>query len=212
METGILNTFFSPQDHVDVLRSGDERRLQSCGCASPFVRIEIMDESGAIMPPETPGEIVVQSDQTMLGYYKNPEETARISVNGWRRTGDIGFKDSEGWLFLVDRKRDMIISGGFNIFPAEIEKILIGHPAVQDCAVIGAPRADWGEAVTAVIELKPECSAEPDAIKIWARAHLSGHMTPKQIHIWPELPRSAAGKVLRRKVRDHFWQNAGRKI
>jgi acyl-CoA synthetase (AMP-forming)/AMP-acid ligase II len=211
-EAGTNITYFSPQDHVDILASGDERRLSSVGRATLFNRVEIMDDEGNLLPPETPGEIVMRGDQLMVGYYKNPEETAKADAFGWRHTGDIGFKDQDGWVFLVDRKRDMIITGGFNVFPAEVEKAVLAHPAVQECAVVGAPDDDWGEVVTAVVELKPGQSAEAGELLSFCRERLSGVKSPKSIHFWPELPRTPVGKVMRRKVREHFWQGRSRAI
>jgi len=211
-EIGPNATFFSPQDHAQVLAAGDERRLASCGRPTLFARVEVMDEQGALLPAETPGEIVIRSSAVMKGYYKNPEETARAGAHGWHHTGDIGFKDSDGWVYLVDRKRDLIISGGFNIFPSEIEKAVIAHPAVQDCAVIGVPHPEWGEAVKAVVELKPGAQVDPAELAGFCRARLAGYKAPKSFEIWSELPRSAAGKVLRRKVRERFWQGRERAI
>jgi acyl-CoA synthetase (AMP-forming)/AMP-acid ligase II len=211
-EAGTNITFFSPEDHVRVLASGDERRLASVGRATLFNRVEIMDDDGNLLPPETPGEIVMRGDQLMAGYYNNPQETARANAFGWRHTGDIGFKDAEGWLYLIDRKRDMIITGGFNVFPAEVEKVVVAHPAVQDCAVIGAPDAEWGEKVTAVVELKPGSSLDEAELLAFCRERLSGVATPKAMQVWPELPRSPVGKLLRRKVREPFWEGRERKI
>ncbi|MGH8229946.1 MAG: AMP-binding enzyme, partial [Steroidobacteraceae bacterium] len=211
-ELGPNTTFFSPEDHRAVLAAGDDRRLTSVGRPTLFARVEVMDESGALLGPETPGEIVVRTSAIMKGYYKNPEETARACAHGWHHTGDIGFKDRDGWVFLVDRKRDMLISGGFNMFPSEIEKAVVAHPAVQDCAVVGVPDADWGEAVKAVVELKPGSSVADGELAAFCRSRLASYKVPKSFEIWPELPRSAAGKVLRRKVRERFWQGNTRNI
>ena len=211
-ETGVNVTFFSPEDHVRVIESGDDRRLSSVGRATLFTQVEIMDDQGALLPPETSGEIVLRGDQLMKGYYNDPEETRRADAFGWRHTGDIGFKDADGWVFLVDRKRDLIVTGGFNVFPAEIEKVVVAHPAVQDCAVVGAPDPEWGEAVTAVIELKAGLEVDLAELLAFCRARLSGVKTPKAFEVWPELPRSPVGKVLRRKVREHFWQGRDRAI
>jgi acyl-CoA synthetase (AMP-forming)/AMP-acid ligase II len=211
-EAGINITYFSPEDHVKVLKSGDERRLSSVGRATLFTRVEIMDNDGNLLPPEEVGEIVMRGDQLMTGYYKNPEETDRANAFGWRHTGDLGFKDAEGWVFLVDRKRDMIITGGFNVFPAEIEKALLAHPAVQDCAVVGAPDAEWGERVTAVVELKAGEARDAEGLLAFARSRLNGVKAPKAVDFIDELPRSPAGKVLRRKVREPYWAGRERKI
>jgi acyl-CoA synthetase (AMP-forming)/AMP-acid ligase II len=211
-EAGTNVTFFSPEEHVQVIRSGDERRLASVGRPTLFNRVEIMDEQGNLLPPETPGEIVMRGDQLMAGYYNNPAETEAANAFGWRHTGDIGFKDADGWLFLIDRKRDVIVTGGFNVFPAEVEKVAAAHPAVQDCAVVGAPDEDWGERVTAVVELKPGAALEEADLLAFCRERLSGVKAPKAMEIWPELPRSPVGKLLRRKVRERFWEGRERKI
>lgn len=211
-ELGPNVTFFSPEDHRRVLASGDERRLASVGRPTLLARVEVMDDEGNLLPPQTHGEIVVRTSAVMKGYYKNSEETARASTHGWHHTGDVGFKDREGWVFLVDRKRDMLISGGFNLFPAEIEKAVVAHPAVQDCAVVGVPDTDWGEAVKAVVELKAGAHLEASELEAFCRGRLASFKVPKSFEFWPELPRSAAGKVLRRKVREHFWQGRARNI
>jgi acyl-CoA synthetase (AMP-forming)/AMP-acid ligase II len=211
-EIGPNATFFSPEEHRKVLASGDERRLASCGRPTLFARVEVMDEQGRLLAPETHGEIVVRSSAVMKGYYKNPDETARVSVHGWHHTGDIGFKDRDGWVYLIDRKRDMIISGGVNIFPSELEKAIVAHPAVQDCAVVGVPDPEWGEAVKAVMELKPGAAVEVAELAAFCRLRLASYKIPKSFEIWPELPRSVAGKVLRRKVRERFWQGRERLI
>ncbi len=211
-ELGPNVTFFSPEDHRRVLTSGDERRLTSVGRPTLLARVEVMDDNGNLLPPEEHGEIVVRTSAVMKGYYKNPEETARVSAHGWHHTGDIGFKDREGWVYLIDRKRDMLISGGFNIFPSEIEKAVVAHPAVQDCAVVGVPDDDWGEAVKAVVELKTGATVAPGELEAFCRARLASYKVPKSFELWPELPRSAAGKVLRRAVRARFWQGRARNI
>ena len=211
-ESGVNVTHLSPRDHVRILAGGDERRLTSVGRATLFNRVEIMDDEGALLPPEAVGEIVLRGDQLMSGYYNNPKETERADAFGWRHTGDMGFKDAEGWVFLVDRKRDMIISGGFNVFPAVVEKVLVTHPDVQDCAVVGTPDDEWGERVTAVVEAKAGRAIDPAEVMAFGRERLGGVNAPKQVLVWPELPRSPVGKVLRRKVREHFWQGRQRVI
>lgn len=211
-EIGVNATFFSPQDHVRAIAEGKERRLLSCGKATLFARVEIMDDEGNLLGPETPGEIVVRGNQVMKGYFKNPEETARAQAFGWHHTGDIGVKDEDGYVYLIDRKRDMIISGGFNIFPAEVEKALLAHPSVQDCSVVGVPDADWGESVRAVVELKPGHTLEAAEAIAFCKQRLSSFKVPKSVEFWPELPRSPVGKVLRRKIRAVFWQGHERVI
>ena len=144
---------------------------------------------------------MARGDLVSPGYYNNPEATAEARAFGWHHTGDIGVFDENGYLYVVDRKKDMVISGGFNIYPSEIEQVIWGHPAVQDCAVVGVPDADWGERLTAVIELKPGTSATADEIIEMCRKRFGSLKTPKQVEFWPTLPRSPVGKVLKKDVR-----------
>jgi acyl-CoA synthetase (AMP-forming)/AMP-acid ligase II len=138
--------------------------------------------------------------------------TAAVSQHGWHHTGDVGFKDEAGYVFIVDRKRDMIISGGFNVFSTEVEERVLAHPAVQDCAVIGVPDEKWGEAVKAVVELKPGAEATSDELIAHCRAALGGIKTPKSVEIWETLPRSPVGKVLKRAIRERFWTGRDRAV
>ena len=211
-ETGLNGTVFPPAEIAAAVAAGDERRLGSVGRAGPLFRVEIMDDDGRLLPPDTPGEIVMQSYQLFAGYYRNEAETLASRAHGWHHTGDIGIKDAEGYLYVVDRKKDMIISGGFNVYPAEVERVVVGHPAVQDCAVVGAPDADWGERVTAVVELMAGRSATAEEIMAYCRERLSGVKTPKAVDFVAELPRSPAGKVLRRKAREPYWAGRERQI
>jgi len=207
-EAPMLCTCLTPADH-DVL--GDparEKRLASCGRSTLLTEVAIMADDGRLLPPGEAGEIVVRGPLVMKEYYRNPEATAAASEHGWHHTSDIGYADPDGYIYIVDRKRDMIISGGFNVFPSEIEQVIWSHPAVQDCAVVGAPDEKWGEAVTACVELKPGQSVEPGELIALCRARLGPVKAPKAVEIWPALPRSAVGKVLKRKIREHFW--AGR--
>ncbi|MBN9007887.1 MAG: AMP-binding protein [Rhizobiales bacterium] len=135
-----------------------------------------------------------------------------MSQFGWHHTGDVGYRDENGFLYIVDRKRDLIISGGFNIAPSEIERVLWSHPSVGDCAVIGVPDERWGEAVKAVVELRPGQSASEDELRDFCRDRLGGMKTPKSIEFWPQLPRSQIGKVLKRDVRAKFWKGQVRQV
>ena len=127
-------------------------------------------------------------------------------------TGDIGRKDEDGFFTILDRKKDMIISGGFNIYPVEVERVLLTHPAIADVAVIGVPDDKWGEAVKAVVELKPGASADAAAIIGFCKASIGSVKAPKSIEFWPQLPRNATGKILKRVVRDKFWQGRERRV
>jgi acyl-CoA synthetase (AMP-forming)/AMP-acid ligase II len=211
-ETGINITVMTSEDHMRFYRAGDDAMLASCGRATLFARVEIMDEEGKILPPDTLGEIVVRTTSVTPGYYKDAEETARSKAFGWHHTGDIGRKDKEGWIFIVDRKKDLVISGGFNIYPSEIEGAILSHPAIQDCAVIGVPDEKWGEALKAVVQLKPGAKFDEEELKEHCRKTLARFKVPKTFDIWPELPRSPAGKVLKRKIREPFWEGKSRAV
>ena len=158
------------------------------------------------------GEICVRGDLVMKGYYKDPEKTDDVLRNGWLHTGDLGHLDSEGYLHLTDRKKDIIITGGFNVYPGQVEQVIWSHPAVEDCAVVGAPDDDWGERVTAVVELKPGHALDTTDLIDLCRRTLGGVRTPKDVVIVDKLPRSANGKVLKRDVRRQFWTTADRAI
>jgi acyl-CoA synthetase (AMP-forming)/AMP-acid ligase II len=211
-EAPAMLTVLRPEEHIVSDREILKKRLSSCGRPTPFVKLEIMDDDGHILGVNKPGEIVVRGELVMKGYRDDPEETAKVSKFGWHHTGDIGYKDDDGYFYIVDRKKDMIISGGFNIFPSEIEQVLLKHKAVLDCAVIGAPDAQWGEVVTAIVELKPGFLAEISELQMFCRESLGGMKTPKHVEIWPQLPRSSVGKVLRKDIREHLWKDQVRRI
>jgi fatty-acyl-CoA synthase len=137
----------------------------------------------------------------MAGYYKNPEATAEASAHGWHHTGDIGYLDDDGFLFIVDRAKDMVISGGFNVYSAEVEQALMEHPAVRDCAVVGLPDEKWGERVTAVVQLQPGAEVAEAELRAFAKARIGSVKAPKQVQFWPDLPRSKVGKVLKTDIR-----------
>lgn len=200
-----------PDDYIDS-QGFDEAALRSAGRAVSYARVEIMDDDGGILPPNKKGEIVVRSSMVMNGYYKKIEETAEVSGFGWHHTTDIGFKDERGFITIVDRKKDMIVSGGFNVFPNEIESVLNTHPAVLDCAVIGVPDEKWGEAVKAVVQTKPGCDVTEEELVNLCKRELGSVKTPKTIEFWTELPRSAVGKVLKRDIREKFWQGQWRSV
>jgi acyl-CoA synthetase (AMP-forming)/AMP-acid ligase II len=203
----------SPDDHLEALSDpAKEKRLMSCGRPPVFTLVEMMDDDGNLVPQGEWGEIVVRGSLVSLGYYGDPEATAAVREHGWHHTGDIGYKDEDGFIYIVDRKKDMIISGGMNVFPIEIERLIWSHPAVQDCAVIGVPHEKWGEAVKAVIELKEGASATEAEIIALCKSKLSGYKVPKTVEFWDQLPRSGVGKVLKRKVREQYWVGHERKI
>jgi len=207
-------TFLSVKDHLLALETDDSSILRSCGKVAPHVELAVLDDEGNVLDPEREGEIAVKGNLLMKGYYKNPEATAAIRDNkGWQRTGDIGVLNKDGYLALVDRKRDMIISGGFNVYPSEIEQLIWGLPEIKDCAVIGVPDEKWGEKVTAVVELKGS-DVVPDEQEIiqYCKNKLGSVKAPKQVLFWDELPRSPVGKVLKKEIRKFFWDEQDRNI
>jgi acyl-CoA synthetase (AMP-forming)/AMP-acid ligase II len=208
----MLCTYLSPQDHMVIGDSRREGRLASCGRPTLSTRVGIMDDNGKLLAPGQVGEIVVRGSLVMAGYYKNPEATKEASTFGWHHTGDIGKIDDEGFVFIVDRKRDMIITGGFNVYPSEVEQVIWAHPAVQDCAVVGIPDEKWGEAVTAVIELKSGATLSADEVIAFCKERLGSVKAPKRVEFWPSLPRTPVGKVRKKDVRDRFWEGQLRRI
>jgi acyl-CoA synthetase (AMP-forming)/AMP-acid ligase II len=190
----------------------NEGRLASCGRPSLHTRVAIMGDDGALLTARQTGEIVVRGNLVMRGYYQNPQATAEASRFGWHHTGDVGYTNEEGYLFIVDRKKDMIISGGFNVYSAEVEQVLASHPAVQECAVIGIPDEKWGEAVSAVVELKTGLSVSETDLIEFAKARLGSIKAPKHVEFWAALPRSVAGKVLKGTIREQFWKGTDRRI
>src|SRR5260370_22094564 len=147
------------------------------------------------------GEIVGRGPLVMAGYYKNPQASEEAARYGWHHSGDIGYLDEDNYLFIVDRAKDMIITGGFNVYSAEVEQVLLAHPAVQDCAVIGLPDQKWGERVTAVGQLRPGHTVTEDDVRSFVKDRLGSVKAPKQVEVWPDLPRSKVGKVLKVEVK-----------
>ncbi|WP_433684183.1 acyl-CoA synthetase [Nocardia sp. CA-119907] len=200
-EAPMMVATLAPKDHFRPDGSIATERLSSAGRPTPLTRVAIMDAEGRLLPAGARGEIVVRGPLVMAGYHKNPDATAEVSRYGWHHTGDIGYLDADNYLYIVDRAKDMIISGGFNVYSAEVEQALLTHPAVQDCAVIGLPDDKWGERVTAVVQLHIGRTATPDELREHTKARLGGVKTPKQVEIWPDLPRSKIGKVLKPEIR-----------
>jgi len=174
--------------------------------------IDVQNDQGEFVPAGEKGEVVCRGPNLCKGYESNPEATQAAFHAGWFRTGDIGFKDDQGYIQLLDRSKDIIISGGFNIYPGEVEQVLWTHPAIQDCAVIGVPHEKWGEAVTAVVELKPGASVAQSELILLCKDQLGSIRTPKSIEIWNSLPRSIVGKVLKKDIREHYWKTSSRRI
>lgn len=201
-------TALSAQDHAKALEDPAwAHLLRSCGRPIGDVEIQIVPQDDRSSEPM--GEILVRSSKLMAGYWQRPEDTAEKIVDGWLYTGDVGHVDRDGYLYIVDRKNDMIISGGENVFPFEVEEVLCQHEAVTEAAVFGIADPRWVERLVAAIVLHPDMSADPKDIIAFVRARLAGYKTPKSVIILPSLPRSAVGKVLRKELRSEYADFAG---
>ncbi|PZA13326.1 fatty acid--CoA ligase [Rhodopseudomonas palustris] len=197
-----------PEDHVEGLE-----RMRSAGKALPGVEIAILDPDGKPLPPRQVGEIATRSGSNMVGYWNLPDATKKtIDGDNWLRTGDAGYMDEDGYVYIHDRIKDMIISGGENIYPAEVESAICDHPDVAEVAVVGVPDDQWGEAVKAVVVMKPGKEATAQDIIGFTRTRIAGYKTPKSIDFIPALPRNASGKILRRQLRDPYWSGKDRQV
>jgi acyl-CoA synthetase (AMP-forming)/AMP-acid ligase II len=196
-------------DHLTAAETG---RLASAGRLTTGIEMMIVDQDGKEVPVGTTGEIWVRGRATISGYYKNPEDTASEFINGFWKSGDLGYLDEQGYLFIVDRKKDMIITGGFNVYAVEVEAALNAHPAVAMSTVVGVPHEEWGEAVHAEVVLKTGASADADMLIEHVKDRLGRFKAPKTVKFVAELPVSPIGKVLRRQVRDKYWAGRTRRV
>jgi fatty-acyl-CoA synthase len=190
----------------------DLERLTSCGTPMPLTRVTLLDESGEPVPDGTPGEICLQGASVMDGYWKQPELTVSTLADGWLHTGDIGVRDGDGLFYVVDRKKDMIVSGGFNVFPREIEDVLARHPAVSTTAVIGVPDDKWGEAVKALVVLRRGAQVDPAELIALVRDHKGPLYAPKSVEFLDSLPVTPLGKADKKVLRAKYWQGRERPV
>ena len=200
--------FLPPQDHDPA----QPQRLRSIGRSGPTANLDVRDAAGAPLADGEIGEIWVRSVGLMKGYWRKPGEDLKQIVDGWYRSGDAGYRDEQGYFYLTDRFKDMIVSGAENIYPAEIESALAAHPAVMESAVIGIPHARWGEAVHAVVVLRIGMSANVDEIVAFLRTRIAGYKLPRSIEFSGALPRNAFGKVVKYQLRDPHWAGLERRI
>ena len=195
-------------DHV----KGSDK-LKSAGRPTPVTDLRIVDEQGNDCPNGVSGEIAARGSHCMLGYWNKPEETARALRDGWVYTGDAAYMDEEGYVYIVDRVKDMVVTGGENVFTTEVENAVISHPAVQDVAVIGIPHDEWGEAVHAIVILHEGRSATEEELIDHSRELIAGYKLPKSISFRTEpMPLSGAGKVLKTELRKPFWEGRDRQV
>jgi acyl-CoA synthetase (AMP-forming)/AMP-acid ligase II len=203
-EAPMMISTMAPSEHFYSDGTLARSRLASAGRPTPLTLVAIMDSGGHLVGAGERGEIVVRGPLVMAGYYKDVSATADASRFGWHHTGDIGYLDEDGYLFIVDRAKDMIITGGFNVYSAEVEQVLLAHPAVQDCAVIGLPDEKWGERVVAVLQPRPGLEVGPDEVRAFVKERLGSVKAPKQVEVWADLPRSKVGKVLKADIRSQL--------
>jgi acyl-CoA synthetase (AMP-forming)/AMP-acid ligase II len=204
-ELAPVATLLSPADH----QAG---HLLSAGRAALHAEVRVVDPFDAEVPNGTVGEVVVRGGHVMLGYWNKPEETAAALRGGWMHTGDGGYLDDQGYLYVVDRIKDMIVTGGENVYSAEVENAVASHPAVAQCAVIGVPDADWGERVHAVVVLRPGASLTHEELRAHAKSLIAGYKTPRSLELVDQLPLSGTGKVLKRDLRKKHWGGQERQI
>jgi long-chain acyl-CoA synthetase len=177
------------------------------GLPGPDTVVRIVDDNGEEVPFGEQGEIVVRGPQVVPGYWRRPDATAETFPGAELRTGDIGFMDEQGWLYVVDRKKDMINASGFKVWPREVEDVLYTHPAVREAAVVGVPDGYRGETVKAYISLRPDTDTDPDALAAYCKERLAAYKYPRQVEILPDLPKTASGKILRRELRSRTQGN-----
>jgi acyl-CoA synthetase (AMP-forming)/AMP-acid ligase II len=208
-ETAGAITYLRPEDHT----LDNPARLQSCGRPLRHVEVRVVDEQGTdVVGPGHIGEIICRSRQNMKGYWHNTEATAAVLRDDWLHTGDAGYFDDDGYLYIHDRIKDLIISGGENIYPAEVERALLRHPAVVDVAVIAVPDMSWGEAVKAFVVKRPDAEATADELIAFCRQSIAAFKTPKSIEFVEALKRNAAGKVLKHELREPYWVGRSRRV
>jgi acyl-CoA synthetase (AMP-forming)/AMP-acid ligase II len=200
-------TFLASADH-----DPGKGKLRSCGVAFPGVDLKIIAADGEEVPRGQVGEVVIRAPVVMKGYWNKPDATAASIRDGWMRTGDAAYMDEEGYVFIYDRVKDMIVTGGENVYPAEVENALFGHPSIADAAVIGVPDDTWGEAVKAIVVLKSGAPRDAADIIGWARARIANFKAPKTVDFVDLIPRNLSGKILRRELREPYWKGRDRRV
>jgi acyl-CoA synthetase (AMP-forming)/AMP-acid ligase II len=202
-ETGPISNLY-PHDQL--------KKAHCVGQPTMHTRIKIVDEGGRELPPNREGEIVVRTPYLFMGYFRNPEATAEVLRDGWYYTGDIGMLDEEHYLYILGRKKDMIISGGYNIYAEDLERVLAGHPKIHESAIIGVPDEEWGESVKALVVLEAGAEASAEEIIEFCQTRLASYMRPRTVEFLPSLPHSGPGKVAKNILREKYWAGFGRRV
>ena len=211
-ESPMTITYLPKRDHKPEGSPREMERLASAGIARTDVEVAVVDLDDRPLPAGQAGEIVTRSDLVMKGYWRNPRASAETLRHGWLHTGDVGTLDDDGYLFIMDRSKDMIISGGENIYPREVEEVLLRHPAVREVAVIGVPDPQWGEAMKAIVALAPGQSASGEELIAFCKDNIASYKKPKSIDFVDDLPKNNYGKILKRDLRARYWGDRGRKV
>jgi acyl-CoA synthetase (AMP-forming)/AMP-acid ligase II len=206
--TFLYEVYGSTELGVDTVLKPEDQLRKPGSCGKPYggVQIRIVREDGSDAPTGEPGELFVTTTLAMDGYHRTGEQLTELEGTGWKSVGDVAYVDDEGYVYICDRKKDMIISGGVNIYPAEIEAVLYGHPQVLDVAVFGIPDDEWGERVHAIVQAKPGQTIDLDELRAFAEQHLGGYKRPRAYELRELLPRTDSGKLLKRVLRDEYWQ------
>jgi acyl-CoA synthetase (AMP-forming)/AMP-acid ligase II len=211
-EAPMLVSWLSPEIVAAAVAGDHPERLKSCGAPTSACKVGIMADDGTIVPTGERGEIVVRGPLVTPGYFERPEATAEVRTFGWHHTGDVGYQDEDGYLYIVDRKKDMIITGGFNVYAAEVEAPILALDAVTECAVIGVPDPKWGEMVKAVVVTKPGATITADEVIDHCKTQLGGVKAPKSVEFWDAIPKTAAGKTDKKVIRARFWEGKDRAV
>lgn len=212
-ETGLKGTVLEPAEHDLALEDpAYEHLLTSCGRAQTNVQVAVWNDEGEELPPGEIGNIAVRSEANIAGFWNNPQATAESIVNGWVLTGDVARMDENGYFYLVDRKKDLIVTGAFNVYPSEVERVLQTHPDVFEVAVIGIPSTEWGEAIKACVVLRSGAAVSEKELIAFCDGKLAGYKKPKSVDFFNALPRNPTGKILHRELRDKYWKNCERAI
>jgi acyl-CoA synthetase (AMP-forming)/AMP-acid ligase II len=206
-ETTGAGTYLPPEAH-----DPSKGKLRSCGRPWPGVEVRIARPDGTEAAVDEVGEVLIKSPMVMKSYWRRPDASADAIRDGWMHTGDAAYRDADGYVFIYDRVNDMIVSGGENIYPAEVENAIFGHPDLADVAVIGVPDDKWGEAVKAIVVAKPGAPENPDSIIAWARERVAAYKAPKSVDFVKAIPRNASGKILRRELRTPYWEGRQRMV
>jgi fatty-acyl-CoA synthase len=211
-EAPMLISMLAPDVVAAAAAGYKPERLKSCGKVTSCTEVAILDDSGKVLTVGERGEICCRGPLVTLGYFEKPEATAEARLYGWHHTGDIGYLDEDDYLYIVDRKKDMIITGGFNVFATEVESPILEIPGILECAVIGVPDERWGESIKAIVVLNPGIEMSPQQVVDSCKGKLGGVKTPKSVEIWTEIPKTAVGKTDKKAIRAKFWGQSDRLV